>query len=119
MSSYILPIDEPEATYTLHIHRYDPDRAAEPWQDRFQPGDQAGQARLARTGRSPENHRMESIVGDGVAQGTALTEQIILSDDLLDTAYGMLSEFFEQEPEEKDGLESAFQSHHPPTVGGC
>jgi succinate dehydrogenase/fumarate reductase iron-sulfur protein len=36
MSSYILPIDEPEATHLLHIHRYDPDRSPEPYWETFQ-----------------------------------------------------------------------------------
>ena len=35
MSSYILPIDEPEATYRLHIQRYDPDRARTPYRETF------------------------------------------------------------------------------------
>jgi succinate dehydrogenase/fumarate reductase iron-sulfur protein len=35
MSAYILPIDPPEAIYTLHIQRYDPDRDTSPRWETF------------------------------------------------------------------------------------
>ena len=50
------------------------------------PGQQAGEARLARPGRAPEDQAREVATGDAPAQRTALADEVRLADELVEAA---------------------------------